>query len=346
MITSEAHDVKSILTDFVGKKILNQENVKLVDFFQPSGGWSDEAFVFTVEWEELGEKREKGFVVRKAKDVGLSLGEKDLFPQYDILDKLSSHSNLPVPKVYLFERDTSILGNQFFVMEKIEGNSYVPWSKEGRVFFEKAAKGPIPEQFVNYLADLHNLDYKTIELDPSMYKGNEQNYIDFKIKELEDIYANFKFMDDPIVTDAIEWLKVNKPKTVPLCIIHNDYRTGNLMYKDDKITGILDWEAAEIGDPRMDIAYVCAKANRMDSPLLSYIIAKDTFFQLYKEKTDFQFSEEDIFYFEVYHQLKFLMISFSAANAFIKQGSTDLRMARQGFRLTLMKNMLAELLGY
>ena len=346
MITLQTHDIKSVLSNYVGENVLNRNDTKLVDFFQPSGGWSDEAYVFTLSWKDEGIKKEQGFVVRKAKSGGLMSAEKDLFPQFVILDKLSKHSNLPVPKVYVFEKDKSILGNEFFVMEKIEGTSYVPWSKEGRKFFEKAAKGNIPEQFSRYLADLHNLDIHSLETDRFMLKANQQNYLDFKILELENIYENYKFMDDPIVTDAIEWLKVNKPNPVPLSIIHNDYRTGNFMYKDDKITGILDWEAAEVGDPRMDIAYVCAKANRMDSPLLSYLIEKKTFFDIYKEETNSNFAYEEIFYFEVYHQLKFLMISLSAANAFAREGSSDLRMARQGFRLTLMKNMLAELLGY
>ncbi|WP_158595087.1 phosphotransferase family protein [Oceanobacillus piezotolerans] len=346
MITLQTHDIETVLTNYVSKNILNREDTELIDFFQPSGGWSDEAYVFTLSWKENAKWKKQGFVVRKAKNGGLTFGEKDLYPQYGILDELSKHSSLPVPKVYIFEKNKSILGNEFFVMEKLEGASYVPWSKEGRAFFQKAAKGDIPKQFVRYLADLHTLDYESLDLSQSLFKGSRVDYIDFKIKELENVYATFKFMDDPIVVDGIEWLSVNKPEPIPLSIIHNDYRTGNLMYKEDKITGILDWEAAEIGDPRMDIAYVCAKANRMDSPLLSYLIEKDTFFMEYKERTNLEFSEGDIFYFEVYHQLKFLMISLSAANAFIKEGSTDLRMARQGFRLTLMKNMLAELLGY
>ncbi|MFC4024042.1 phosphotransferase family protein [Oceanobacillus longus] len=346
MITLQTHDLKSVLMNYISKNILKQEDTKLIEFFQPTGGWSDEAYVLTLSWDNQGMKEDQGFVVRKAKSGGLMSAEKDLFPQFAILDKLNRHSNLPVPKVYVFEKDKSILGNEFFVMEKIEGTSYVPWSREGRAFFEKAAKGEIPAQFAKYLAGLHNLDVHSLELDQSMLKANVKNYLDSKIQELEKIYKNYKFVDDPIVTDAIEWLKVNKPNPVPLSIIHNDYRTGNLMYKDDEITGILDWEAAEVGDPRMDIAYVCAKANRMDSPLLSYLIEKNKFFTIYQGETDSEFSEEEIFYFEVYHQLKFLMISLSAAHAFMREGSSDLRMARQGFRLTLMKNMLAELLGY
>ena len=346
MITLQPNDIKSVLKNYISENILNHENTKLIEFFQPSGGWSDEAYVLTLSWENQGLKEEQSFVVRKAKNGGLMSAEKDLFPQFAILDKLSKHSNLPVPKVYVFEKNKSILGNEFFVMEKIEGTSYVPWSKEGRKFFDKASKGNIPGLFAKYLADLHNLDLKSLDLDQSLLKENQKNYLDSKIQELENTYENYKFVDDPIVTDAIEWLKVNKPNPVPLSIIHNDYRTGNLMYKDDKITGILDWEAAEVGDPRMDIAYVCAKANRMDSPLLSYLIEKNNFFDIYQGETNSEFSNEEIFYFEVYHQLKFLMISLSAANAFVREGSSDLRMARQGFRLTLMKNMLAELLGY
>lgn len=250
MVTLRVQEIKNVLTNYIGKHILQRNDVQLVDFFQPSGGWSDEVYVITLGWEEQGRYKEQGFVIRKAKEVGLTFGEKNLYPQFTILDTLSKHTKLPIPKVYIFERDKSILGNEFFIMEKVEGKSYVPWSKEGRRFFANATKGPIPEQFVKYLADLHCLDYKKLALNQSILKRNSANYIDEKIKELEDIYERYTFFDDPVVTDAMEWLKGNKPNPISPCLIHNDYRTGNLLYKEEEITGILDWESAEIGDPR------------------------------------------------------------------------------------------------
>ncbi|WP_165820870.1 phosphotransferase family protein [Pueribacillus theae] len=343
----ETDDLQAKLSDYIAKHIVKRKEIELTDFSQPSGGWSDETFMFTICWEENNQKKTKDFVVRKVKKDGLMAKNKNLFPQYKMLAMLSENTSLPVPKVYSYEKDESVLNGEFFVMEKLEGKSYVPWSKEGRKFFAEAAKSKnITGEFVRYLVDLHTFDYKSIGFEPSANEPDFITYLDEKIKDLEDRYLAYKFYDDPVITDAMEWLKHNKPNPVPLSIIHNDYRTGNLLYKDDHISGILDWEAAEIGDPRMDLAYVCAKPNRMDSPLVCYLLERDRFLSSYREQSNIDFTDEDIYYYEVYHQFRFLLISLSAAHAFVREMSTDLRMSRQGYRLTLMKNMLAELLGY
>jgi aminoglycoside phosphotransferase (APT) family kinase protein len=335
------------LEKYFRENIILVKEAAIVDFVQLSEGWTDEAYLFNVTWEKNQEEQSKGFVLRKFKKGGLFSDIRNLFHQYKLLEALSTKSSLPVPKVYAYEEDESLLGSKFFVMEKLEGKSYVPWSKEGREFFRQAAENnPIPYQFVEHLADLHTLDYQSMNLGEWFTQVDEKHYLDIKIKELEELYANYKVFNDPVVADGLEWLKRNKPEPLPLSIIHNDYRTGNLLFENDRITGILDWEYAELGDPRMDLGYVCARANRMDSPLLCYLVNRDFFLEYYQQRTGFHFSPEDIYYFEVYHQVKFLLLSLSAGNSFFKEGSSDLRMARQGFRFTLMRKMTAELLGY
>jgi aminoglycoside phosphotransferase (APT) family kinase protein len=37
--------------------------------------------------------------------------------------------------------------------------------------------------------------------------------------------------------------------------VHGDYRTGNFLYREDRIFGILDWEMAHFGDPLEDLAW-------------------------------------------------------------------------------------------
>lgn len=346
-MATQTKDLQAVLADYISEKILKKPNIKLTNFTQPSGGWSDETYMFDIHWRENEQEKRKGFVVRKVKKVGLMAKNKNLYPQYAILDILSSQTNLPVPKVYAFEEDESVLGGEFFVMEKLEGKSYVPWSREGRLFFAEASKSKnITEDFVRYLADLHTFNYKSLDLKLPLKEIDSEKYLDEKIKDLEERYSAYKFYDDPIITDTFEWLKQNKPKPIELAIIHNDYRTGNLLFQDNQITGILDWEAVEIGDPRMDLAYVCVKPNRMDSPLVCYLLEREWFLNTYRQKAKIEFTDEEIFYFEVFHQLRFYLISLSAGHAFIREGSTDLRMSRQGYRLILMKNMLAELLGY
>ncbi|WP_423802103.1 phosphotransferase family protein [Neobacillus sp. SAB-20_R2A] len=343
-----AEEIKLSLKAYFESKIKGAKNVEIQEFSQPSAGWSDEAFIFDVHWETASGVQKKGFAVRKQNKGGLMRENRNFFLQFKYLDRLSKNCDLPIPGVYWYETDESILGGPFFVMDKLHGNSYVPWSKEGQLFFKRAnEEGDIPFHFVQYLAKLHLIDYRgagfTEDFDEP--KG-EYGFIDEKLIGLEEMYYRYQISPDPVMVDALEWLKAHKPAAQRYSLIHNDYRTGNLLYSHNEIMGILDWEAAEIGDPMADVAYVCAKSNRMDSPLMCYLIDRQLFLDTYSELTGLRVEEKVLHYYEVYHQVRFVLISQSAGTSFAKGETKDLRMARQGYRWPLMRNMVAELLGY
>ncbi|WP_462413707.1 phosphotransferase family protein [Neobacillus sp. Marseille-QA0830] len=340
--------IQKALEDYFETKLTGSKSVEIQDFFQPSSGWSDESFIFTVHWESPIGKQQKGFAIRKKTKGGLTLDFRSFYQQFQFLDLLSKHSDLPVPGVYWYEEDESVLGGPFYVMDQLPGKSYVPWSKEGQHFFKSAHEdGQVPVQFVQYLAKLHLLDYRAAGFTKAFVEPKgEYGFIDDKLKDLEDMYYRYQVSPDPVMVDALGWLKANKPAAQRYSLIHNDYRTGNLLYDQYDITGILDWEAAEIGDPLADVAYVCAKSNRMDSPLMCYLLDRSMFLETYSELTGLKMDEKVLHYYEVFHQVRFVLISQSAGTSFAKGETTDLRMARQGYRWPLMRGMVAELLGY
>jgi aminoglycoside phosphotransferase (APT) family kinase protein len=341
-------EIKQALLTYFRRKIPHDGKMRITAFDQPSSGWSDEIFSLDLQWQERERTLRQSFVIRKHQKRGLMSDEHDLSTQFKVLQILSLENILPLPKVYWYEEDETVLGSRFFVMEKLPGRSYVPWSSEGRRFFEQAYEhGEIPRQFVTFLARLHQIDYQALGLDKVLVVPEQgTGYIDRKLHMLERLYEKYRFSPDPVFVDALEWLKKHRPPAQRYTLIHGDYRTGNMLYDQQQITGILDWELVEIGDPMVDVAYVCAKANRMDSPRLCYLLDREWFLQQYQELTGLQFDEKVLHYYEVFHQMRFALISLAAAKAFVGGGSDDLRMARQGYRWPLMRHMIAEMLGY
>ncbi len=43
------------------------------------------------------------------------------------------------------------------------------------------------------------------------------------------------------------------------CLVHGDYWPGNLLWREDHVAAVLDWEAAVLGDPVSDVAYCFAE---------------------------------------------------------------------------------------
>jgi aminoglycoside phosphotransferase (APT) family kinase protein len=63
--------------------------------------------------------------------------------------------------------------------------------------------------------------------------------------------------DRPIIALGIAWLRANLPPSTTPSLCHGDFRIGNLMAENGKITGVLDWELAHSGDYHDDLAYGC-----------------------------------------------------------------------------------------
>jgi aminoglycoside phosphotransferase (APT) family kinase protein len=56
---------------------------------------------------------------------------------------------------------------------------------------------------------------------------------------------------------AFEWLRCHADlyDSSPRALVHGDYGLNNLLIEGDRVTGILDWEHAHIGNPAYDLGY-------------------------------------------------------------------------------------------
>lgn len=56
---------------------------------------------------------------------------------------------------------------------------------------------------------------------------------------------------------GLAWLRDNLPPPAPPVVVHGDFRIGNLMVHEGRLSGVLDWELAHLGDGHEDLAYGC-----------------------------------------------------------------------------------------
>ena len=67
----------------------------------------------------------------------------------------------------------------------------------------------------------------------------------------------------PTIRLGVEWLRRNPPSFPQRqTIVHADFRTGNLLVDDGRLSAVLDWELAHVGDPMEDLAYLCLRTWR------------------------------------------------------------------------------------
>jgi aminoglycoside phosphotransferase (APT) family kinase protein len=70
----------------------------------------------------------------------------------------------------------------------------------------------------------------------------------------------------PALEWGLAWCARNAPPPLPPCLLHRDYRTGNYLVHEGRLSAMLDWEFAGWGDPREDIGWMFARCWRFARP--------------------------------------------------------------------------------
>ena len=157
-----------------------------------------------------------------------------------------------VPTVIALCEDHSIIGSDFYVMERIKGDIFrrdVPES------LTKEDISIMATSLVAGLARLHNVDATVLA---ELNKG--LGYVTRQVEGWSKRYRNALTDDVPDGEDVMSWLAANKPEDVGSCIIHGDWRIDNMVFDLDqkRLVGVLDWELATVGDPLMDLGSALA----------------------------------------------------------------------------------------
>lgn len=157
-----------------------------------------------------------------------------------------------VPKVIALCEDHSIIGSDFYVMERIKGDIFrrdVPES------LTKEDISIMATSLVAGLAQLHAVDATLLA---ELNKG--AGYVTRQVEGWSKRYRNAITDDVPDGEDVMSWLAENKPGDVGSCIIHGDWRIDNMVFDlgQKKLVGVLDWELATVGDPLMDLGSALA----------------------------------------------------------------------------------------
>lgn len=168
--------------------------------------------------------------------------------EYQLLQSLQRH-NVPVPEPLLVDTSGSLLAQPFLAMAFVEGTSAISSAQEGHYI----------DVMANILTKIHALP--TADL-PTLPTRNDPlpEVFDYLPEghQWEGLHAHLRSLADTAYVES--------PK-----LLHGDFWPGNLLWQNDTITAVLDWEDAALGDPLSDVA--CCQLE------LRYKLGKSSMYQ-------------------------------------------------------------------
>jgi alkylation response protein AidB-like acyl-CoA dehydrogenase/aminoglycoside phosphotransferase (APT) family kinase protein len=219
---------------------------KLTKVSQVGQGQSNPTYI-------LGTADNVQYILRKKPKGKLLPSAHAIDREYLIIGSLKK-VDFPVPQVYIYCSDSSVIGEEFYLMEFVEGRIF---QNPRLPTLSLEDKREIYASFVKTLAKLHSIKYKDIGLEGY---GKPNQYFERQLSTWTRQYKASETHEIPAMENLMKWLNENLPKDDgQSCIVHGDYKMDNIIFHptENRVLAVLDWELSTIGHPYSDVGYVC-----------------------------------------------------------------------------------------
>ncbi|HEV3361566.1 MAG TPA: phosphotransferase family protein [Pseudonocardiaceae bacterium] len=177
----------------------------------------------------------------------------DMSREYRVLRALAG-TDIPVPGTVALCTDPEPLGAPFYLMERVDGVVLRSFRDTERI--GPAACEALGHQLVDVLADLHNLHPEQVGLGDF---GRPEGYLTRQVSRWRKQLDSSRSREVDGIDELYERLADSVPTSQRHSLLHGDFRLDNVLVTgwadpaDQRITAVLDWEMATLGDPLADL---------------------------------------------------------------------------------------------
>ena len=219
-------------------------DVKINDLQRLSAGASRETWSFTA----VSSNESQQLILQRYRSAGArfrtGLDEAALL-------RRARAGGVTVPEIVASDTgDENPVGAPFIISRRIEGES-IPRKILRDKTFAKARQGLVAD-FGRELAAIHRLETTS---------DDQVATIDDPLAVQRTLYEAFGD-PHPVFDLAFRWLDERRPQARPPCVVHGDFRMGNVLVNSEGLAAVLDWELAYLGDPTFDLGWLVARAWR------------------------------------------------------------------------------------
>lgn len=228
-------------------------------------------------------------------------------------------AGVPVPQLIHAERQDD--GTAFMILEAIDGETIARKIQRDDEYAE--ARRKLPAQLGAALASVHTID-------PAPLDGLEP--ID-QIAFYTEIIDEFQ-QPHPVLELVRRWLIDNRPDTTKQCVVHGDFRLGNIIIGSDGLRAVIDWELAHLGDPMEDLGWLCVKAWRFGSqPPVAGLGQYHELFEAYEQASGIPVDPDVVRWWEVLGTWKWGVMCITQTSAHLNGAVRSHELAAIGRRV-------------
>ena len=311
---------------------------------QLSGGWSRHSFIAAAELGSGGSRR---YVVRAEAPGGVL--DTDIAAEFVLYDALAAAKDIATPRVFHFDGGSeNAFGVRYMVMEHVAGRAANTFRAPDRAWLEQDWNGSrsIATAMADNLARLHAFPADRVPIGAVP----ELSFLDV-VSRWQAVYEDKHLVRDPVTEEAFHWLRSRVPADEHRGVVHGDFRVGNVLVDEGRLSAILDWELAYVGDVRFDLGYLAlerlaGKHLRPVTPLLNAFADADWFFEQYAQRTGCPVDREVVRTFSVLGIAMLLATHYMGVWMYANGRSRDFRLAWNRFGVVGLRQDLTRLMEW
>jgi aminoglycoside phosphotransferase (APT) family kinase protein len=217
-----------------------------LDFQQIVGGQSNLTYAVT-------DGNGRRLVVRRPPKSHVLPTAHDMAREHRVLSALNGTS-VPVPSVLGICDDLDVIGQNFFVMDFVDG--LVLRDAATAQQLSPDDRHHAATAMTDALALIHALDPDAVGLGSL---GRRGGYLERQLSRWYTQFNASKSREVSLVDDVHAFLVDQMPEQTSVAITHGDYRLENLILSSrGDVLAVLDWELCTLGDPLADVGLMLA----------------------------------------------------------------------------------------
>jgi aminoglycoside phosphotransferase (APT) family kinase protein len=223
-----------------------------------AGGTSSLTFLATLDNAAADEER----VVIKMAPPGLPpVRNRDVLRQGRLMGALSTRPDVVVPRIFFDDAGAPPEVPPIVAMEFVAGECVEPLLTPVE---DRPSPAIVRDRYLDAarrLAAVHAVDPTEVGMAGEPVVSLEAEIARWT-RAMEtvpaDLAGNFRECERALLATV--------PATLPPVFTHGDYRLGNTLCEDGRLTAIIDWEIWSLGDPRIDITWLTYFTDEAGNP--------------------------------------------------------------------------------
>jgi aminoglycoside phosphotransferase (APT) family kinase protein len=241
-----------------------------------------------------------------------SLLETDRRSEHAVLKALRA-SGLPVPALYGADFTGEWLERPSLIMEIVPGECDYYAVTGARPL---ATRLRLARDFLDLLVAIQNVDWRALKLAEVLGApgGNPALHeLDRWTAEL----SRVQLEPMPELQLVAAWLRARAQAARKLVLVHGDFKPGNALIQHDRISAMLDWETAHLGDPVEDLGWITNPA-RAGEHQIPEVWERRQIIEAFEQRTGYAVAAAELHWWNVFSCWKLAIIILTGVHALVE----------------------------